>query len=157
MSENEEIQTEIQPSKIEIERKKMLESVKQWKAIINNLTDKLKGDVKDATDIQAEAISHRQSVVEEIKIYSVKVWRSVQKMKGLTKKRFEFYATSYQVKTSGTEKLRLIEADLSEYQLFINELDEHVNLLRDTSKNLEAINYSAKSKIELYNMLGGYK
>ena len=135
----------------------MLESVKQWKAIINNLTDKLKGDVKDATDIQAEAISHRQSVVEEIKIYSVKVWRSVQKMKGLTKKRFEFYATSYQVKTSGTEKLRLIEADLSEYQLFINELDEHVNLLRDTSKNLEAINYSAKSKIELYNMLGGYK
>ena len=68
MSENEEIQTEIQPSKIEIERKKMLESVKQWKAIINNLTDKLKGDVKDATDIQAEAISHRQSVVEEIKI-----------------------------------------------------------------------------------------
>ena len=78
-------------------------------------------------------------------------------MKGLTKKRFEFYATSYQVKTSGTEKLRLIEADLSEYQLFINELDEHVNLLRDTSKNLEAINYSAKSKIELYNMLGGYK
>ena len=153
MSENEEIQL----SKIEIERKKMLESVKQWKGVVINLTNKLKGDVKEATDIQAEAISQRQNAVEEIKVYSVKVWRSVQKMKGLTKQRFEFYATAYQVKTSGTEKVKLIDADLSEYQLFINELDEHVNFLRDTSKNLEAINYSAKSKIELYNMLGGYK
>ena len=55
------------------------------------------------------------------------------------------------------EKLRLIEADLSEHQCFINELDEHVNFLRDTSKNLESINYSVKAKIELANILGGYK
>ena len=78
-------------------------------------------------------------------------------MKVLTKQKFEFYATSYQVKTSGTEKLRLIESDLSEYQLFIDELDEYVNFLRDTSKNLEAINYSVKGKIELASILGGYK
>ena len=109
--ENEEIQPEVQPSKIEIERKKMLESVKQWRAVVNSLTIKLQGDVKFATDIQAEAISHRQGVVEEIKTYSVKVWHSVQKMKGLTKQRFEFYATSYQVKTSGTEKVKLIEIE----------------------------------------------
>ena len=36
-------------------------------------------------------------------------------------------------------------------------MDEHVNFLRDTSKNLEAINYSVKGKIELANILGGYK
>ena len=72
----------------------------------------------------------------------------------LTKARFEFYATSYQVKTSGTEKIKLIEADLSEYQAFINELDEHVNFLRDTSKNLESINFSVKGRIEIANILG---
>ena len=137
--------------------KKMIESKKVWKATIKNLTEKLKGDVRFATDIQAEAISQRQNVIDEVNTYAVKILKLVQKMKVLTKQKFEFYATSYQVKTSGTEKLRLIEADLSEYQLFIDELDEYVNFLRDTSKNLEAINYSVKGKIELANILGGYK
>lgn len=137
--------------------KKMIESTKQWKAIVDGLTLRLRGDIKDVIDIQAEAISHRQSVIEEVKIYSVKIYKLVQKLKILSKQRFEFYATSYQVKTSGTEKLKLIEADLSEYQLFINELDEHVNFLRDTSKNLDQINYTVKNKIELTNILGGYK
>ena len=137
--------------------KKMIESTKQWKAIVDSLTLRLKGDIRDVTDIQAESISHRQTVIEEVKIYSVKIYKLVQKLKVLTKQRFEFYATSYQVKTSGTEKLKLIDADLSEYQLFINELDEHVNFLRDTSKNLDQINYNVKNKIELANILGGYK
>ena len=143
-------------SRKEISRK-MIESKKVWKATIKSLTEKLKGDVRFATDIQAEAISQRQNIIDEVNTYAVKILKLVQKMKVLTKQKFEFYATSYQVKTSGTEKLRLIEADLSEYQLFIDELDEYVNFLRDTSKNLEAINYSVKGKIELANILGGYK
>lgn len=156
MSENEEI-TQEKDSRKDIS-KKIIESEKLWNSIVNGLTKRLQEeDLKNIVDIQAEAISHRQSVISEIRIYSVKIYKLVQKIKILTKARFEFYATSYQVKTSGTEKVKLIEADLSEYQLFINELDEHVNFLRDTSKNLEAINYSVKSKIELANILGGYK
>ena len=151
MSESEETDSRKEISK------KMIESKKVWKATIKNLTEKLKGDVRFATDIQAEAISQRQNVIDEVNTYAVKILKLVQKMKVLTKQKFEFYATSYQVKTSGTEKLRLIEADLSEYQLFIDELDQYVNFLRDTSKNLEAINYSVKGKIELANILGGYK
>lgn len=135
--------------------KKMLESSKYWISIVSNLSKRLReDDIRKIIDIQAEAISHRQNVVDEVRTYSVKIHKLVQKMKVLTKQRFEFYATSYQVKTSGTEKIKLIEADLSEYQSFINELDEHVNFLRDTSKNLEAINYSVKAKIELANILG---
>lgn len=135
--------------------KKMLESSKYWIAIVSDLTRRIKeDDIKKIIDIQAEAISHRQIVIDEIRIYSVKIHKLVQKIKVLTKQRFEFYATSYQVKTSGSEKLKLIESDLSEYQSFINELDEYVNFLRDTAKNLESINYSVKSRIELANILG---
>lgn len=149
---------EVEVDSRKIFSKTMLESTKQWIAIVNKLTNRLINDeLRNIADIQAEAISQRQLVVEEIKKYSVKIHKLVQKTKVLTKQRFEFYATSYQVKTSGTEKLRLIEADLSEHQCFINELDEHVNFLRDTSKNLESINYSVKAKIELANILGGYK
>ena len=135
--------------------KKMIESTKYWKTIIDGLTRRIReDDLRKVCNIQAEAISHRQSVVEEVRTYSVKIHKLVQKMKVLNKSRFEFYATSYQVKTSGSEKLKLIESDLSDYQSFINELDEHVNFLRDTSKNLESINYSVKGRIELANILG---
>ena len=152
MSENEE-----QDSRKEL-TKQMKESQKKWETIVNNLTYKLKNEsIKDVCDIQAEAISHRQSVVGEVNSYAVKIHKLVSKMKKLTKAKFEFYATSYPVKTSGTEKLKLIDCDMSEYQEFINELDEHVNFLRETSKNLESINYSVKGRIELYNILGGYK
>jgi hypothetical protein len=153
MAENEEKTTD---SRKEL-TKKMNDSTKEWKSIVSNLSERLRGDIKFIIDIQAESISHRQTIVEEIKTYSIKIYKLVQKMKLKTKERFEFYATSYQVKTSGTEKLKLIEADLSEYQLFINELDEHVNFLRETIKNLDLINYSVKNKIELTNILGGYK
>jgi hypothetical protein len=157
MSENnkeQEVNKEQQDSRTVIS-KKMLESSKLWISIVKDLTRRIStDDLKSIVNVQAEAISHRQIAVDEIKVYSVKIHKLVQKMKVLTKARFEFYATSYQVKTSGTEKLRLIDADLSEHQCFINELDEHVNFLRDTSKNLESINYSVKARIELANILG---
>jgi Trp operon repressor len=155
MSENEEKDASARKDEF---TKKMSESKKQWTAIVRILTNRLKNDnIKDVYDIQAEAISHRQNVVEEVNIYAVKIHKLSQQMKVLSKARFEFYTTSYQVKTSGTEKLRMIESDLSKNQLFIDELDEHVNFLRETSKNLESINYSVKGRIELANILGGYK
>jgi len=137
--------------------KEMIESRKQWGSVVSNLSFRLKGDFKDVVDIQAEAISHRQNVVEEVNIYTVRISKLMKNMKKLTKERFEFYATSYQVKTNGSEKLNLINADLSDYQTFIDELDEHVNFLRETSKNLADVNYGVKNKIELANILGGYK
>lgn len=154
MPNNEE---EIEKDSRKVYSKRMIESSKQWKVIVHNLSNRIiNDDLKNIVNVQAEAISQRQNVVEEIKIYSVKIHKLVQKMKMLTKARFEFYATAYQVKTSGTEKVKLIDADLSEYQSFIDELDEHVNFLRDTSKNLESINYSVKAKIDLANILGDY-
>jgi hypothetical protein len=161
MSDNESKTPELDQSddkvKKSLETKKMLESSKLWKSKVKILTEKLKGDIKYASDIQAEAISYRQDVVDEIKEYAVKIHKFMEKMKKLEKQRFEFYATSYLVKTSGSEKIKLINADLAAYQEFVNEMDEHVNLLRDTSKNLESINYAVKSKIELANILGGWK
>lgn len=137
--------------------KTMMESTTKWTTILTDLSFRLKGDIKDVIDVQSEAISYRQHVTDEINIYSVKIHKLVQKMKVLNKQRFEFYATSYQVKTSGPEKVKLIDADLSKQQLLIDELDEHVNNLRETSKNLDNINYAIKNKIELANILGNYK
>ena len=121
---------------------------------LQDLVNKMESSI---AELQAEVLSYRQNVTDEVKIYTVRIYKLVQKMKVLSKARFEFYATSYQVKTSGTEKIKLIEADLSEHQLFINELDEHVNFLRETGKNLDNMHYAIKNKIELENILNGYK
>lgn len=138
--------------------KKISESKTRWTALVRTLSHKLKtNDLKDVYDIQADSISYRQEVVDEIHTYAIKIHRLVQKLKVLNKAKFEFYATSYPVKTSGTEKLRLIEYDMSEYQCFINELDEYVNFLRDTAKDFESINYSVKGRVEVENYLRGYK
>jgi hypothetical protein len=137
--------------------KEMIESEKEWDARIRLLNSKLNGDIRGVVDLQSDVLSYRQMITDEVKIYAVRIWKLVQKMKVLNKARFEFYATSYQVKTSGAEKVKLIDADLSEHQLFINELDEHVNFLRDTGKNLDNMHFAIKNKIELENILGGYK
>jgi len=137
--------------------RRTMESTKKWNAVVKTLSFKLKNDIKDIIDLQAETISYRQDVVDEIKTYSVNIYKLVQKMKVLTKERFEYYATAYQVKTSAAEKIKLIDADLSFYQQLINDLYEHDNFLRETSKNLDNINYGIKNAIELANILGGYK
>lgn len=140
-----------------IESKKMIENRNKWTSTVKLLSEKLKLDVKDVIELQSEAISYRQIVVEEINIYSVKILKLVQKIKVLYKDRFEFYAQEYQIKTVSSEKVRLIDSDMSENQSFIDEMDQHVNFLRETTRNLDNIIYGIKNKIELTNILGGYK
>lgn len=155
MPENEEVKVKNSSEEL---LKRVLESTKQWTAIIKMLSYKLnKVDLKDVCDIQAEAISYRQDAIEEINNYSIKILKLVQKTKVLTKERFEYYATGYQVKTSAAEKIKLIDADLSQHELFISQLDEHVVFLRETSSQLKDVNYSIKNRIEVANILGGYK
>ena len=155
--QNQEIQENPEKNSRLTITKNMSDSTAKWNAIVKIISDKLKGDIKDAVDIQADAMSYRQCVIDEIKTYSVKIYKLVQKMKVLEKLKFEYYTTKYSVKTNSSEKTRLINADLSEHQAFINELDEHVNFLRETAKHLDSVNYSVKNKIEVANITGGYK
>ena len=90
MSENEENDSR------KILTKKMNESKKMWISTVKMLTNKLReGDVKYASDIQSEAISYRQSVVDEVNTYAVKIHKLDQKIKVLHKARFEFYVGIY--------------------------------------------------------------
>jgi len=138
-------------------KQKISDSEKKWSTIINLLTNKLKGELKDTSDVQAEVISHRQMVIDETNVYGKQIYNEKKNIKKLSKERFEFYATSYQVKTSGTEKLRLIEADLADLQYFIDIYDLHCNYLQETAKNLDSIYYGIKQKCELYKILNGYQ
>ena len=138
--------------------KKMSESSLMWSKINTDLAYNLKEcSLKEIPDVQADVLSKRQMVIDEINIYGVKVYKVKQKIKKLEKMRFEFYATSYQVKTSGTEKLRLIQSDLSERQMVMDAYDNHVDFLRECRSELESLNYGCKNKIQVHSILGGYE
>ena len=139
-------------------QEKINRAQKMWSQTVRDLTVKvINKKLQYLADVQAESISNRQLVVDEISIYSAKIWRENHKIKKLEKARFEFYATSYAIKTSGPEKLRLINADLSDRQLIVDLYDVHINHLRETAKDLDAINYNVKNKIQAWNIIGGYE
>lgn len=138
--------------------KMMSDSSKMWSKVNRDLAYQLKEcDLKDISNVQADVLNNRQIVIDEINIYGVKAYKIKQKIKKLEKMRFEFYATSYQVKTSGTEKLRLIQSDLSDRQMVLDAYDNHVDFLRDCRSELESLNFACKNKIQMYNILGGYE
>lgn len=121
---------------------------------IIKLSSKLKDDVKDIIDLQAEVISYRQLMIEDIKQIAYKVYKDLPKIKELRKKTFEFYTLSYNIKTNGTEKAKLMEADLAYYDYKIDIYNTHMEFLKETVKNLDNLNYAIKNKIELVNYLG---
>lgn len=133
----------------------LLKEVNYWNNIIKNISFTLKGDVKKLVEIQADIISFQQVVIEEIRKYSLIMYKNMPTIKQAKKKRFEFYSTKYQIKvSSSTDKRGLIEADIAKFQYRIDLLDNHINFLRDTSSNFTTMNFAVKNRIQLMDILG---
>ena len=65
-----------------------------------------------------------------------------------------FYALGVGLKTSLGEKNTLIDAHIAENERNIQLIENYVEFLRSTSKNLEALGFTIKNIIELMNYLG---
>ena len=142
--------------KIEGLKKKISDSEKNWSAIVDLLAKKLQNkDLKDLSELQAESISYHSMAVDEINVYGKQIYHEKKRLKILLKQRFEFYATSYQIKTSGSEKLRLIEADLADIQELIDMYDLHCNHLQEKAKEIDKVYWGIKQKGELYKIFNG--
>lgn len=133
-------------------RKQLEESEKYWNTSIENLSKKLIKPVQESVQTQAEAISMRQILTEQIKNMSYQSYKFKQKVKQFEKERLEFYLFGYQIKTNSGEKVKLIEADIAAYQYRMDIFDIHVNFLRETQKDIDNINFAIKNKITLYQL-----
>ena len=65
-----------------------------------------------------------------------------------------FYALGVGLKTSLGEKNTLIDAHIAENDRNIQLIENYIEFLRSTSKNLEGFSYTIKNIIELMNYLG---
>ncbi len=105
------------------------------------------------TETQSLALAYRQRANEHIAEFLDKRSRQDVKIKKLKQDKFLFYATGFGVKTNYGEKQILIEAHLGEEQRNMEIIENYIEFLRLMNKNLEALQYTIKNIIELFNIL----
>jgi threonine synthase len=109
---------------------------------------------KTLLDAQANALTHRQQINEQINFFLNKRSRESTKIKKLRQDKFIFYATGFGIKTNLGEKGILIDGHLAENDRCMELIESYIEFLRDTVRNLESFSYSIKNMIELMNYLG---
>jgi len=133
-----------------INRKKEL-----WNNTIKDLSNRLRNKApNELVDLQADVISQKQILIDEVSEYAVKLAKDISKKRMMYKTHFENYKMEYQIKTNVGELGKLIESELALHERKLNVYETYIDYLKDTGKNLEQINYGIKNKIELINLFG---
>jgi hypothetical protein len=105
-------------------------------------------------DVQSLALTYRQMINEQISFFLNKRSKEEVKIKKLKQDKFVFYATGFGLKTNLGEKGLLIDAHISENDRNIQLIENYIEFLRSSSKNLESLGYTIKNIIDLMNYLG---
>lgn len=105
-------------------------------------------------EVQALSLSYRQKISDEVSVFLEKRSKQDVKLKKLRQDKFIYYATAFAVKTNTTEKSIMIEAHIAEENRNIEIIDNYIDFLRSTNKNLESLQFTIKNIIELFNYLG---
>ena len=109
---------------------------------------------KEILNAQSLALTHRQQINEQVNFFLNKRSKEEVKNKKIRQDKFVFYATGFGLKTNMGEKSILIDAHLAENDRNILLIENHIEFLRNSSKNLESLGYTIKNIIELMNYLG---
>lgn len=105
-------------------------------------------------DAQANALSFRQRLQQDISKYAQKLSKQKSQNKILSQEKFIFYSTGFGLKTNLGEKKLLIDGHLRENERQSDLIETHIDFLRETSSNLESFQYSVKNVISLIDYLG---
>lgn len=132
--------------------KELEEERKQWNQMINDLSVRIKDELKKVLQLEAESVSKRQELTELIANYSYEMNRLLPTIKKKKKDLFEYYASKYQLKTNTSEKNKLIDADMAYVEAKLESYDNHITFLVESRKSMDHIIWSVKNKIELYKI-----
>lgn len=131
----------------------------EWTNKINPLFDVIKNNFNlenssKIMDCQSLALTYRQMINEQISFFLNKRSKEEVKIKKLKQDKFVFYATGFGLKTNLGEKGLLIDAHIAENDRNIQLIENYIEFLRSSSKNLESLGYTIKNIIDLMNYLG---
>ncbi|NBP58453.1 hypothetical protein EBU71_18350, partial [bacterium] len=122
----------------------------EWKNMLKPIFDELvpnfnRTNAYKIIEIQASALAYRQQINEQIAFFLNRRSKEEVIHKELKNQKFIYYAIGFSVKTNSQEKAQLVEAHLAEYERSIQLLETHIDFLRSTSKNLEAVSFTIKN------------
>jgi hypothetical protein len=131
----------------------------EWNSNLSPLFDVIKMNINlenssKIMEVQSLALSYRQALNEQISFFLNKRTKEEVKNKKIRQDKFIYYATGFGLKTNMGEKSILIDAHLAENDRNILLIENHIEFLRNSSKNLESLGYTIKNIIELMNYLG---
>jgi len=131
----------------------------EWTNNVNPLFEVIKNNFtlensQKIMEVQSLALTYRQMINEQISFFLNKRSKEEVKIKKLKQDKFIFYATGFGLKTNLGEKGLLIDAHISENDRNIQLIENYIEFLRSSSKNLESLGYTIKNIIELMNYLG---
>jgi hypothetical protein len=131
----------------------------EWNNNLSPLFDVIKNKltIENSTKVfesQAIALSYRQIINEQISFFLNKRSKEEVKIKKIRQDKFVFYALGVGLKTNAGEKSTLIDAHLAENDRTILLIENYIEFLRSSSKNLESLGYTIKNIIELMSYLG---
>jgi hypothetical protein len=131
----------------------------EWSKLIEPLFEVLKLEINSQTskqimETQSLCLSYRQLITEQISTFLDRRSKQDVKLKRIKQDKFIWYATSFGVKTNMGEKSLLIEAHVAEEQRNIELIENYIEYLRQTNKNLESLQFTIKNIIDLFNYLG---
>ena len=135
------------------------EKRENWKKQIEPLFETIKIEIniqnfKKIIETQSLCLSYRQIITEEISAFLDRRSKQDVKLKRIKQDKFIWYATSFGVKTNMGEKTLLIEAHVAEEQRNVELIENYIEYLRQTNKNLESLQFTIKNIIDLFNYLG---
>ncbi len=133
--------------------------IQEWKDLIEPLFLVIKIELNSQTskqimEVQSTCLTYRQLLTEQISHFLDKRSRQDVKLKKVRQDKFIWYATSFGVKTNMGEKTLLIDAHVSEEQRNIELIENYIEFLRQSNKNLESLQFTIKNIIDLFNYLG---
>lgn len=122
----------------------------QWREMLTPLYKTLaKKEPKSAIELQAETLSLRQKIQEDITVYMNRLTREISKFRKAKADRFEYYFHGFGLKTASSEKTIMVERDLAEKKRNVELLESHIEFLRECRYNCDQIQYSVKNLVGL--------
>lgn len=143
----------------ELEKKleqKRIEWNDKIKPLFTSLNKNFKLEKADIIiDIQSKHLSYKQIIIEEISVLLNNRTKIEVILRRLKQEKHALFSTASTIKLNASEKIMMIEGNLSENIRRLEIFDIHIEFLRASQKNLETLGYTVKNIIELHNYLGG--
>lgn len=131
------------------------EWLKKIKPLFDDLTKNFKLEKADIIiDIQSKGLSYKQIIIEEISMLLNKRSKIEVSLRRLKQEKHALFSTASTIKLNASEKIMMIDGNLSENIRRMTLFDIHIEFLRASQKNLESLGFTVKNIIELHNYLG---